>query len=76
MRSFVKTCISDGHNAYGIKSGIDGLVKGEFKKMTWGDVNGWVSQGGALLGTKRTVPNSGNFNEIAIQLKKFKIEVS
>ena len=76
MRSFVKTCISDGHNAYGIKSGIDGLVRGELMKTSWQDVDGWVSQGGAFLGTKRTLPNPGNFKEIAEQFKKFNIQVS
>ena len=73
IRSFVRTCISGGHNAFGIHTGVEGLVKGEIQLMQWGDVNGWVSQGGALLGTKRTLP-AGNFEEIAQQLKKFKIE--
>ncbi len=74
VRSFVRTCISGGHNAYGIHTGIEGLIRGEFQLMTWGDVNGWVSQGGALLGTKRTLP-AGKFKEVADQLKKYKIEV-
>jgi len=73
VRSFVRTCISGGHNAYGIHTGIEGLIRGEFQLMTWGDVNGWVSQGGALLGTKRTLP-AGKFKEVAEQLKKYKIE--
>ena len=70
----MRTCISDGHNAIGISTGIDGLIRGEFKNMTWEDVNGWVSEGGALLGTKRTLP-AGKFKEIADQLKKHKIQV-
>lgn len=73
VRSFVRTCISGGHTAFGIHNGIEGLIKGEFQEMTWGDVNGWVSQGGALLGTKRTLP-AGKFAQVAEQLKKFKIE--
>ena len=73
IRSFVRTCISGGHNAFGIYTGVEGLVKGEIQHMQWGDVNGWVSQGGALLGTKRTLP-AGKFEQIAQQLKKFNIE--
>eukprot|EP00093_Oithona_nana_P011499 11499.XXX_630020_632552_1 [CDS] Oithona nana genome sequencing. len=75
IRSFVRTCISGGHNAFGIHTGVEGLVKGgeEIQLMKWGDVNGWVSQGGALLGTKRTLPE-GKYEEIAQQLKKFNIE--
>ena len=50
VRSFVRTCISGGHKALGIYSGIEGLINGEIEEIQWGDVNGWVSQGGALLG--------------------------
>lgn len=74
VRSFVRTCISGGHNAYGIHTGIEGLIRGDIHLMTWADVNGWVSQGGALLGTKRTLP-AGKFKEVAEQLKKFNIQV-
>ena len=73
IRSFVRTCISGGHNAFGIQTGVEGLIKGEIHLMKWGDVNGWVSQGGALLGTKRTLP-AGKFEEIAQQLQKFNIQ--
>ena len=47
---FVRTCLSGGHTPIGIHSGVEGLVKGDMQEMKWGDVNGWVSQGGALLG--------------------------
>lgn len=76
VRSFVRTCISDGNNPFGIKSGFDGLVRGDLEIMTWEKVDGWVSQGGALLGTKRTLPNADNFGDIAVQLQKYNIEVS
>ena len=75
-RSFVRTCIRDGNNPCGIKSGFEGLVRGDLEIMTWEKVDGWVSQGGALLGTKRTLPNADNFGDIAVQLQKYNIEVS
>lgn len=37
------------------------------------DVTGWVGQGGAFLGTKRTLPE-GKFEKIAAKLKEFKIQ--
>lgn len=37
------------------------------------DVTGWVGQGGAFLGTKRTLPE-GKFEKIAQRLKEFKIQ--
>lgn len=72
VRSFVRNCLANGNRAYGVHNGIEGLVEGDFEELTWGHVNGWVVQGGALLGTKRTLPN-GKFDRIADQLKKFNI---
>lgn len=39
----------------------------------WSDVTGWVGQGGAFLGTKRTLP-AGRFEEVAANLAKYKIQ--
>lgn len=36
-------------------------------------MSGWVGEGGALLGTKRTLPQ-GKFPKVAEQLKKFGIQ--
>ena len=41
--------------------------------MSWSDVTGWVSEGGALLGTKRTLP-AHNYQACADQLAKHKIQ--
>jgi 6-phosphofructokinase 1 len=48
-------------------------VAGNFTLMEWGDVTGWVGQGGAFLGTKRTLPE-GKFKEIAARFKEFGIQ--
>jgi len=41
--------------------------------MQWSDVTGWVGQGGAMLGTKRTLPEK-RMPEIAARLKEFNIQ--
>lgn len=41
--------------------------------LGWADVTGWVGQGGAFLGTKRTLPG-GRLKEVASVLAKFKIQ--
>jgi 6-phosphofructokinase 1 len=46
------------------------------KKVTplgWADVTGWVGQGGAFLGTKRTLPD-GKYPEVAASLRKHNIQ--
>nr|CAG4644822.1 EOG090X06XN [Leptodora kindtii] len=72
-RSFVRNCIYRGDAVYGIHDGIEGLVAGEIKPLGWSDVTGWVGQGGANLGIKRTLPE-GKFEEIASRLKQFGIQ--
>ncbi|KAF6213437.1 hypothetical protein GE061_011156 [Apolygus lucorum] len=72
VRSFVRLCLHKGSTVLGIHDGIDGLVAGQFQEMTWADVSGWVSEGGALLGTKRTLPTD-KIPKIAERLKQFKV---
>lgn len=73
VRSFVRNCIYRGDTVFGVHDGIEGLIAGNIKEMGWSDVTGWVGQGGAFLGTKRTLPE-GKFVEIAARLKEFKIQ--
>ncbi|XP_046810543.1 ATP-dependent 6-phosphofructokinase isoform X1 [Lucilia cuprina] len=73
VRSFVRNCIYRGDVVFGIHDGIEGLIAGNIKEMGWSDVTGWVGQGGAFLGTKRTLPEC-KFNEIASRLREFKIQ--
>jgi len=73
VRSFARNCIFSGNNPIGIHNGIDGLINGEVKPIKWSDVTGWVSEGGALLGTRRTLPEK-NLEKCAENLKKFDIQ--
>jgi len=40
--------------------------------MGWADVSGWVAQGGAILGTKRTLPKP-RLSQVAARLAEFKV---
>ncbi|XP_065204748.1 ATP-dependent 6-phosphofructokinase isoform X3 [Planococcus citri] len=73
VRSFVRNCIYRGDTVYGIHDGIEGLVAGNVQIMKWADVAGWVSQGGAFLGTKRTLPGD-RMPQIAARLKEYNIQ--
>merc|ERR1719347_1753975 len=72
-RSFTRNCIYSGNNPLGVYNGIDRLMAGEVKPISWASVNGWVSEGGALLGTKRTLPET-NLEACAANLSKYKIQ--
>ncbi|XP_076332985.1 ATP-dependent 6-phosphofructokinase-like isoform X2 [Tachypleus tridentatus] len=73
VRSFVRNCLFRGDTVYGIQDGIDGLIEGNVKPIGWGEVNGWVGQGGAFLGTKRTLPEK-YMEQCVASLKKYKIQ--
>ncbi|KAG9340824.1 hypothetical protein JZ751_020016 [Albula glossodonta] len=58
VRSAVRVALAQGHKVYTINDGFEGLAKGAVNEVKWHDVGGWTGQGGSLLGTKRTLPNS------------------
>ncbi|KAB7503376.1 ATP-dependent 6-phosphofructokinase [Armadillidium nasatum] len=72
VRSFVRNCIYRGDVVYGIHDGIEGLIEGNIKEIGWSDVSGWIGQGGAFLGTKRTLPTK-HLDKIASRFREFKI---
>ncbi|CAG7819516.1 unnamed protein product [Allacma fusca] len=74
VRSFVRNCIYRGDVVLGVHDGVDGLIEGNLEELKWADVNGWVAQGGAFLGTKRTLPTAETMPLIAAQLKKFQVK--
>ncbi|XP_050666337.1 ATP-dependent 6-phosphofructokinase isoform X2 [Leptidea sinapis] len=73
VRSFVRNCIYRGDTVLGIHDGVEGFISGNIVKMEWSDVTGWVGQGGAFLGTKRTLPGDKK-SEIAARIKQFNIQ--
>ncbi|XP_047536393.1 ATP-dependent 6-phosphofructokinase isoform X3 [Vanessa atalanta] len=73
VRSFVRNCIYRGDTVLGIHDGMEGFISGNIVKMEWSDVTGWVAQGGAFLGTKRTLPGDKK-GEIAARIKQFNIQ--
>ncbi|XP_041975430.1 ATP-dependent 6-phosphofructokinase isoform X1 [Aricia agestis] len=73
VRSFVRNCIYRGDTVLGVHDGVEGFINGNIVKMDWSDVTGWVAQGGAFLGTKRTLPGDKK-KEIAARIKQFNIQ--
>ncbi|MGC3994822.1 MAG: 6-phosphofructokinase [Propionicimonas sp.] len=55
-RDAVRLGISRGHTMLGIHDGFPGLRDGHVVELVWEDVEGWLTDGGADLGVRRTVP--------------------
>ncbi|XP_077517814.1 ATP-dependent 6-phosphofructokinase isoform X2 [Amblyomma americanum] len=73
VRSFVRNCLFRGDTVYGIHDGVEGLVEGNIQLMSWNDVTGWVGQGGAFLGTKRTLPGD-MMEQVVARLREYRIQ--
>ncbi|XP_033966452.1 ATP-dependent 6-phosphofructokinase, liver type [Pseudochaenichthys georgianus] len=71
-RSAVRLALAKGHKVYAVHNGFQGLANGNVLEMEWHSVAGWTGQGGSLLGTKRTLPNS-NMEGIVETIRKFNI---
>ena len=56
-RAAVKFGIDRGYTMLGIEGGFPGLVDGRIRELKWHDVEGWAEDGGAELGTRRTIPD-------------------
>ncbi len=74
VRSAVRAALDLGHDVLGVTNGFGGLAAGQVQEMNWMSVNGWVSRGGAELGTSRTVPSSADLAQIATQIEADQID--
>ena len=73
-RVAVRLGIDKGHTMLGVYNGFEGLVKGNIRELDWMSVHGWVSRGGAELGTSRLVPTAEDLAAIAANLTAYHID--
>ena len=57
VRAVVRTGIHYGCDMFAVYEGYEGLLRGGkyLKQMAWEDVRGWLSEGGTLIGTARSM---------------------
>lgn len=57
VRAVVRMAIHTGSEAYCVHEGYEGLVHGGdmIRRMYWEDVRGWLSRGGTLIGSARSM---------------------
>jgi 6-phosphofructokinase 1 len=49
----VRLGIARGLRVLGVSGGLPGLAAGKLRELGWADVDGWIAEGGAMLGTHR-----------------------
>jgi 6-phosphofructokinase 1 len=73
-RVAVRHGIDQGHAMFAVQGGFPGLADGAIREMDWMSVSGWVAQGGAELGTSRTVPSADDVLRIAEQIAAHRLD--
>ncbi len=63
-----------GHTMLAVTNGFRGLAHGRVEEMEWMDVSGWVSRGGAELGTSRQPLTEADLGQIAEQIGAHRID--
>jgi 6-phosphofructokinase 1 len=73
-RAFVRLLLDRGHEALGVRNGFEGLLEGALEEMNWMSVHGWVSRGGAELGTSRRIPEGAEWGAVARSLSAGRVD--
>lgn len=74
VRAFVRLGLDRGYTVLAVRNGFRGLRDGKVQEMGWMDVSGWVSDGGAEIGTNRYVPWGPAVEQIAEQVAAHRID--
>ena len=73
-RAAVRLGIQRGFTMLGVENGFDGLREGLVRELTWREVDGLVGEGGAVLGTRRTVPGVEDLYAINRSLEDHQVD--
>lgn len=73
-RDAVRLGISRGHIMLGVQDGFPGLRDGRVAELTWSDVEGWLTDGGADLGVRRTIPTEEELYRISRSIEDNRID--
>jgi 6-phosphofructokinase 1 len=68
VRAAVRLGLDRGYSVLAVKNGFRGLRDGDIQEMQWMSVSGWVSSGGAEIGTNRYVPSGDAIAQTAKQV--------
>jgi 6-phosphofructokinase 1 len=74
VRAAVRLILDRGHQTLLVGHGFEGLRDGELEPATWMSVSGWVSRGGAELGTSRWWPAEADLPAIAATLEEHEVD--
>lgn len=73
-RAAVKLGLDAGFDMVGIEGGFPGLLEGRLRQLRWADVEGWAEDGGAELGTRRTIATVDQYYKLSRAMEEAKLD--
>ncbi len=73
VRAAIRLGLDQGYTVLAVNNGFRGLRDGDIQEMGWMDISGWVSEGGAEIGTNRYVPSPDAVAQVAEQVAAHRI---
>jgi 6-phosphofructokinase 1 len=74
VRAAVRLGLDRGYTMLAVRNGFRGLRDGDVHEAQWMSVSGWVSAGGAEIGTNRYVPSGDAIAQVAKQVAAHRID--
>jgi 6-phosphofructokinase 1 len=74
VRAAVRIGLDRGHEVLRVDRGFEGLRDGRISPFEWMSVTGWVSRGGAELGTTRWQPTDADLPSLAASIEEHRID--
>lgn len=69
-RAVARLLMHRGMVVLGAQGSLAGLAGGDVRELDWGEIDAWVDQGGAALGTRRGVPGPEELAAIAATVER------
>ena len=73
-RAAVRLGLDHDFTMLGVHGGFPGLLDGDVHALSWDDVEGWVGDGGAELGTRREVPTVEQLYALGRSIERHEID--
>jgi 6-phosphofructokinase 1 len=74
VRAAVRIAMDVGHTVLGARGGFPGVVADDIEVLDWMSVSGWVADGGAELGTSRSMPEGDDIARVAERLVEHEVD--
>lgn len=73
-RAAVRLGLDAGLGMVGVYGSFRGLLDGDIRPLHWGDAEGWAGDGGAELGSRRTVPGVEHLYAIGRAIERHELD--